>query len=55
MEITPKDTQQTGEYRSELISDENAMDIAIMALISAVKEREDYASGHDFPNIPFGD
>jgi hypothetical protein len=55
MELAPKDMQDKGEYRGELISDESAREIAIMALISAVKDIEDYSSGQDFPNIPFGD
>jgi hypothetical protein len=48
MEFAP----QHEEYKLEILSDDEAREIAISALISALK---DYSSGPDFPNIPFGD
>lgn len=54
MELAPSSTQEI-EQSSELLNDGLAREIAIMALISVLKDPEDYASGPDFPNIPFGD
>ena len=54
LNISNAPTENDEGFR-EQISDADAKIISIMALISVLRDREDYASGHDFPNIPFGD
>lgn len=55
MEKYMESNKEIKDFKGDFLSDELAKDIAVMALISAAKERYDYASGQDFPNIPFGD
>lgn len=54
MELAPDTSKERQDFQFE-ISTEASREIAIMALISVVKGCEDYSSGHEFPNIPFGD
>ena len=54
LNINNEPIENDGGFR-EQVNDADDKIISIMALISVLKERKDYASGHDFPNIPFGD
>lgn len=57
--IKSKDTnnEQALEYACDLIPEKTAREIAMLAIICAFEEKEndDYASGPEYPNMPFGD
>ena len=60
MELAPnlQKNKETESLPEITISVESARELAVIALISALdfnQNHEDYASGPDFPNIPFGD
>jgi len=55
MELAPDKSKESLNFPHETVSIEVNREIAIMALISVVKDRDEYSSGHEFPNIPFGD
>jgi hypothetical protein len=49
--------EQIFEYPHSLVSENIFRDLGVLALICALEEKEnnDYASGAEYPNIPFGD
>ena len=55
MERVPIEIDKVTDLNPELLNDTFAKELVMMALISVVKDKDDYASGQDFPNIPFGD
>lgn len=60
MELAPDlhNNNEVDSYPEVAIPSEVAKELAILALMSALdldQNRDSYASGPDFPNIPFGD
>lgn len=60
MELAPDlhNNKEVDSYSGVTISSEVAKELAMLALMSALdldQNHDNYASGPDFPNIPFGD